>query len=98
MNHKTEHFERLKSSREIDEVATEFAYRESLRRSALKSMIRQGNRMRTQAAKSQGSSSELEKGTICLINMNEYDRAKGDSTFLTTVIVEKPDRGFCRLV
>ena len=32
-----------------------------------------------------------------LVQHDEYDRVKGDSTTLTTVVVEKTDRGFNRL-
>ena len=80
-----------------EENRHDFSHREALRRSAYNNLVKQGARMQKQAARSQGQLVDLEIGIMCLVNMNEYDRVKGEARTLTTVVVESSYRGFYKL-
>ena len=80
-----------------DENTSKSSHRESIRRSAYNNLAKQEAQMQKYAAKSQNSLLDIEVGTVCLISMNENDRVKVDTTTLTTVLVEKTERGFYRL-
>ena len=71
--------------------------RNELRRSARMSMRKQAKEMMKAAAKSQGVQGDLIPGTICKINMSDFDRISADATTLTAVIVERTKRGLYRL-
>ena len=82
---------------EIDESFHVSPTRMLLRNQARRALEAQANRMKKNAAKSQGQEGDLRPGTIGKINISEFDRTKGDATTLTVVVVEKTARGMYRL-
>ena len=71
--------------------------RRKIREKSNKAKEKQAEIMRKRAEKSQGGQGNLIPGTVCKININDFERLKADATTLTVTVVEVTQGGMYRL-